>query len=145
MILAYTYPPELLKYSQRANGVAIAQSIGFCFSFLNLYTAPIALTRITWKYYAINAGWDVVILVVIVWLFVETKGKTLEQMDELFKHVSPKRAGTLEVLNGESLARKLTTESASQNQITSTKLGLVQVKDAEVDEDANNSARRRCD
>ena len=84
MLLAYTYPAEILRYSQRAKGVVAAQSIGYAFSFLNLYTAPIAIETIAWRYYAINASWNVGILAVVIWLFVETKGRTLEEMDELF-------------------------------------------------------------
>lgn len=84
MILAYTYPPEVLRYSQRAKGVAVAQAVGYAFSFLNLYTAPIAIERISWRYYAINGGWDVIVLAVVVFLFVETRGKTLEEIDQIF-------------------------------------------------------------
>lgn len=84
MLLAYTYPAEILRYSQRAKGVVAAQSIGYAFSFLNLYTAPLAIEAISWRYYIINAAWNVGILAVVIWLFVETKGRTLEEMDELF-------------------------------------------------------------
>lgn len=84
MLLAYTYPAEILRYSQRAKGVVPAQSIGYAFSFLKLYTTPLAIEAIAWRYHAINAGWNVGILAVVIWLFVETKGRTLEEMDELF-------------------------------------------------------------
>lgn len=87
MILAYTYPPEILRYSQRAKGVVVAQAIGYAFSFLNLYTAPLAIERISWRYYAINGGWNLGILAVVYWLFVETKGRTLEEIDEVFEGV----------------------------------------------------------
>ncbi|KAF4466966.1 Hexose transporter 2 [Fusarium albosuccineum] len=86
-ILAYTYPPEVLSYSQRAKGVVVAQAIGYAFSFLNLYTTPLAIERIGWKYYALNGGWNIGILAVIIWLFVETKGRTLEEIDEIFEGV----------------------------------------------------------
>ncbi|KAK1690562.1 hypothetical protein BDP55DRAFT_651113 [Colletotrichum godetiae] len=86
-ILAYTYPPEVLRYSQRAKGVVVAQAIGYAFSFLNLYTTPLAIDRISWRYYAINGGWNLGILFVVTWLFVETKGRTLEEMDEIFDGV----------------------------------------------------------
>lgn len=84
MLLAYTYPADILRYSQRAKGVVAAQSIGYAFSFLNLYTAPLAIERIAWRYYAINVSWNVGILAIVIWLFVERKGRTLEEMDELF-------------------------------------------------------------
>ncbi|KAI8246786.1 High-affinity glucose transporter [Colletotrichum sp. SAR 10_99] len=87
MILAYTYPPEILRYSQRAKGVVVAQAIGYAFSFLNLYTAPLAIERISWRYYAINSGWNLGILAVVYCLFVETKGRTLEEIDEVFDGV----------------------------------------------------------
>lgn len=87
MLLAYTYPIEVLKYSQRAKGVVVAQAIGYAFSFLNLYTAPVAIEKIAWRYYAINGGWDLGILLIVVLMFVETKGRTLEEMDELFEGV----------------------------------------------------------
>lgn len=85
MLLAYTYPVEVLKYSQRAKGVVAAQAIGYAFSFLNLYTAPMAIEKISWRYYAINGGWDLGILLVVVLLFVETKGRTLEEINGLFE------------------------------------------------------------
>ncbi|KAK1624877.1 major facilitator superfamily domain-containing protein [Colletotrichum phormii] len=53
-ILAYTYPPEVLGYSQRAEGVVVAQAIGYAFSFLNLYTTPLAIDRISWGYYVLD-------------------------------------------------------------------------------------------
>ncbi|KAM5343937.1 hypothetical protein ACJ41O_012474 [Fusarium nematophilum] len=87
MILAYTYPPEVLRYSQRAKGVVVAQAVGYAFSFLNLYTAPLAIEKISWRYYAINGGWNLGILVVVFFFFVETKGRTLEEIDEIFDGV----------------------------------------------------------
>ncbi|KXH30829.1 hypothetical protein CSIM01_01423 [Colletotrichum simmondsii] len=87
MLLAYTYPPEILKYSQRSKGVAISQAIGYAFSFLNLYTAPIAMEKISWRYFAINGGWNLAILATAIWLFVETKGRTLEEIDEIFEGI----------------------------------------------------------
>ena len=46
---------------------------------------PIALANISWKTYMINGAWDVVVLVMIVLWWVETKGKTLEEIDELIE------------------------------------------------------------
>lgn len=71
MILAYSYPPEILKYSQRVWGVSISQAIGYGFTILLTYTLPIALENISWRYYAMNAGWNVLIVIAIWFLFVE--------------------------------------------------------------------------
>lgn len=108
MILAYTYPPEVLKFSQRAKGVAASQAIGYAISFINLYTSPIALVNISWRYYVITLSWDVIILVVIILTFKETKDKTLEQIDEIFEKVTHSSVNTMAVLNGEELLRQRT-------------------------------------
>ncbi|RMJ07441.1 hypothetical protein CDV36_012949 [Fusarium kuroshium] len=86
MLLSFSYPLEVLKFSQRAKGMAIAQSIGYLFSFLNLYTIPIAIEKIGWRYYAVNAGWDAAIIVVVFLFFKETKGRTLEEIDGVFEN-----------------------------------------------------------
>jgi len=43
---------------------------------------PIALANIGWKMYFINGSWDLLILVAIAVWWIETKGKSLEEIDE---------------------------------------------------------------
>ncbi|EQB49054.1 hypothetical protein CGLO_11650 [Colletotrichum gloeosporioides Cg-14] len=87
MILNYTYPPRILRFGQRAKGFALAQSAGFAFCVMMTYILPVALEKMGWRFYATNAAWNVGILAIIWWLFVETKGKTLEEIDALFEGV----------------------------------------------------------
>lgn len=87
LLLAFVYPPEILKFSQRAKGVAASQAIGYGFSCMNQYTLPIAIAKISWRYYAIVGGWNVLIIALMWWLFIETKGRTLEEIDEIFEGV----------------------------------------------------------
>ncbi|RFU29524.1 hypothetical protein B7463_g6815, partial [Scytalidium lignicola] len=82
--LTFVYPAEVLNYTQRAKGIAVGQMICYAFGFLNQYTTPIAIDNIGWRYYAINAAWDVVICGIIWSWFVETKGLALEEVDEIF-------------------------------------------------------------
>jgi MFS family permease len=82
--LTFVYPVEILNYGQRAKGIAVGQMACYAFGFVNQYTTPIAIDNIGWRYYAINASWNVVICVLIWKWFVETKGLTLEETDELF-------------------------------------------------------------
>jgi hypothetical protein len=49
---------------------------------------PTALKRISWKFYMINGGWDILMLVIVIMFWVETKGKTLEDVDEVIDGVS---------------------------------------------------------
>lgn len=44
---------------------------------------PYALAAIGWKTYMINGVWDVLQVVFIAWYWIETSGKTLEEVDEL--------------------------------------------------------------
>lgn len=46
---------------------------------------PIGLTNIGWKMYMINGSWDIIIVVLIAVYWVETKGKTLEEIDAIFE------------------------------------------------------------
>lgn len=85
--LTFVYPVEIFNYTQRAKGLAVGQMACYAFGFVNQYTTLIAINRIGWRYYAINAAWDVVICAIIFWFFVETKGRALEEVDELFDGV----------------------------------------------------------
>lgn len=54
-------------------------------SVLIVYTMPIAISNIGWKTYMINGAWDCIMIVLIAWFWVETKGKTLEELDVVFE------------------------------------------------------------
>lgn len=44
-----------------------------------------AMANLGWKFYFINAAWDFVFLVIAYFIFVETKGLTLEEIDTKFE------------------------------------------------------------
>lgn len=64
--LLYLYPPEVLNYSVRANGVALSQLMLNSLALLLTFVEGIGLTNIGWKMYMINASWDLIVLVLIV-------------------------------------------------------------------------------
>lgn len=45
---------------------------------------PIALAHIGYKMYMINAVWDILQWIFLYFMWVETNGKTLEEIDEFF-------------------------------------------------------------
>lgn len=95
--LAYTplqalYPSECLSYETRAKGMALYAFAVSCASFLNTYAGPIALGNITWRYYIVYVVWDLFEAAVIWWCAVETKGRTLEELNEIFEDPHPVRA-----------------------------------------------------
>ena len=86
-ILTFSYPSEILKFSQRARGLVVSQAIGYLVGIMMTYTMPIAISKISWKYYVINAASNVPMVFVIWRLFPKTKGKTLEEVDIIFEGI----------------------------------------------------------
>ncbi|KAI4520376.1 general substrate transporter [Schizophyllum commune] len=86
------YPAEVLHYNTRAKGMACYSLAVSCASFVNTYAGPIALERIKWKYYIVYVVWDIFECCMIWFFAVETKGRTLEELDEIFTDPHPVRA-----------------------------------------------------
>ncbi|KAF2994089.1 hypothetical protein E8E14_000653 [Neopestalotiopsis sp. 37M] len=108
-ILGYQYPNEILGFSYRARGIAVSQAIGYAFSFLYTYIFLIAVEKISWRYFIINGCWDILIVIAIFFTFPETRGKTLEEVDQIFDGLvhthSNVNASRLGVLKGLSLTK----------------------------------------
>ncbi|KAK5529660.1 hypothetical protein LTR25_009439 [Vermiconidia calcicola] len=82
--LLYLYPPEILNYSIRANGVAFSQLALNGLALALVFIMPIGLNNIGWRMYMVNGGWDIVTFFLIWYFWVETKGKILEEIDAIF-------------------------------------------------------------
>ncbi|GAB5590713.1 hypothetical protein Unana1_05613 [Umbelopsis nana] len=82
--LCVSYVVEIMPFTIRAKGMAVQ---GLCVNlalFFNSYINPIALTAIGWKYYLVYCVW-LIVEVFVVWKFyVETKGRTLEELADIF-------------------------------------------------------------
>lgn len=78
------YPPEILNYTMRAYGVGLMEGLGNSFGLMIAYGFPYAFGAIGWKFYMINAVWDVLQFVFVFFFWVETVGLTLEQIDNIF-------------------------------------------------------------
>jgi Sugar (and other) transporter len=83
--LCYLYPPEVLNYRLRPQGMGVNTWTYFSFGLAFVFAFPYALDAIGWKVYMMNASWNVLLLLFIYFQWVETKGKTLEEIDALFK------------------------------------------------------------
>ncbi|KAI1847144.1 hypothetical protein JX265_011820 [Neoarthrinium moseri] len=114
--LLFIYPPEVMNYSIRANGVAMSQLGLNTLALLLVFVMPIGINNIGWKMYIINASWDIIVAVLIALFWVETKDRTLEEIDALFegqKHssvpdVERVRKGE-ETINIDEVAKQLDT------------------------------------
>lgn len=103
------YPGEVLSNDMRAKGMGVFQLTSGCASFVNTFAAPIALRNVSehtlqelplthlqikYWFYVFFVGWDLLEFVIIYFFFVETKGRTLEELDEIFEAKNPAKAST---------------------------------------------------
>lgn len=82
--LTVAYCSEILPYSIRAKGLAICLGVTTLSGVINQYVNPIGLAKLAWKFYFVYIVILVIEVACIWFLFVETKGPTLEEIAILF-------------------------------------------------------------
>jgi len=92
--LTYTYMVELWPFIDRSRGIAIFQLFGRLSGFFTTFVNPIGMENASWRYlisYCVFLAFEVVF---VYFFFVETFGKTLEELAFIFedKEVSDKAA-----------------------------------------------------
>ncbi|KAK7892227.1 hypothetical protein LTR67_007323 [Exophiala xenobiotica] len=92
------YPAEVMSNEMRAKGMFLFQITAGLASFVNTFAAPVALKNIGYWFYVFFVFWDCFEFVFIYFFFVETKGRTLEELDEVFEAKNPRKASTMKVL-----------------------------------------------
>jgi len=88
------YPVEVLSYEMRAKGMAFSSLAVNAAGLLNQFAWPNALAKIGWKTYIIFTLWCCFQATFIYFFLVETKGRTLEELDEIFSAKNPRKAST---------------------------------------------------
>ncbi|KAJ3042204.1 hypothetical protein HDV00_007914 [Rhizophlyctis rosea] len=91
------YAVECLETSSRAKGMGFNGLVVQAALAINNYIIPKGVTALGWKFYIIYIAWDLFETFLMWALLVETKGFTLEELEEIFSAPNPKKA---------SLARK---------------------------------------
>ncbi|KAF7985472.1 hypothetical protein HWV62_5239 [Athelia sp. TMB] len=76
------YPTETLSYESRAKGLAFADVIVQACTCINTFALPVALASMGWKVYIIFLAWDSFEVLMIYLFLPETKGLTLEEIDD---------------------------------------------------------------
>lgn len=88
------YAAEVFAYEQRAKGVAF-QNLGVNIAGLvNQFGTPVALEKIGYKTYIIWGAWNFIEFGISYFWSVETKGFTLEELDDIFESPNPRKAST---------------------------------------------------
>lgn len=83
------YPVECLETTARAKGMAMYAFVVNAVSFINTYAGPIALHNIKNNYIWVFVGWDMVEALLWYLLCIETNGRTLEELQEIFSAPNP--------------------------------------------------------
>ncbi|CAG9991086.1 unnamed protein product [Clonostachys byssicola] len=83
--LLQAYSVEIFPYTLRARGLSATYVASFVGLIVGNQVNPIAMKAIAWKYYIVFCCILAVLIIVIYFLFPETKGHTLEEIREIFE------------------------------------------------------------
>lgn len=83
-IISWVYPAEIFPVDIRAKGNAISTFVNWTLNLIFAQISPNALSSIGFKYFYVFFIFGVISTVCFIFFYPETKGRTLEQMDELF-------------------------------------------------------------
>ncbi|KAJ3771280.1 hypothetical protein EV361DRAFT_887287 [Lentinula raphanica] len=82
--IPWLYPPEIMPLTVRAKGVSLSTATNWAFNFLVGEITPYLQEVITWKLYIMHAFFCCCSFILVYFLYPETKGVTLEEMDAVF-------------------------------------------------------------
>ncbi|KXG46738.1 Major facilitator superfamily domain, general substrate transporter [Penicillium griseofulvum] len=88
------YAVECLSYETRAKGMAMYSVFTNIALLVNQFGVGNAISVIGWHTYIILAGWNIVQGVFIYFFAVETSGRTLEELSEIFEAPNPRKKST---------------------------------------------------
>jgi hypothetical protein len=83
-IISWVYPAEIFPAEIRARGNSISTFTNWSLNLVFAQCAPIALAKLGFKFFYFFFAFNLVAVACYVLVYPETKGKTLEQMDQLF-------------------------------------------------------------
>ncbi|KAI0025261.1 sugar transporter STL1 [Xylariomycetidae sp. FL0641] len=86
--IPWLYPPEILPLSIRSKGASLSTASNWAFNWLVGEMTPILQELIKWRLYLVHAFFCVISFVVVYFIYPETCGVRLEDMDSLFGDAS---------------------------------------------------------
>ncbi|KAF1844463.1 high affinity glucose transporter [Cucurbitaria berberidis CBS 394.84] len=81
---SWVYPPEVFPLRIRGKAVALTTSCNWIFNFALSYFVPPAFVSIKWKVYIVFGVFCIAMAIHTFFVFPETAGKTLEDVEEIF-------------------------------------------------------------
>ncbi|KAF2732250.1 general substrate transporter [Polyplosphaeria fusca] len=91
------YAVECLENRTRAKGSGLNYLFLNVAMVVNTYGISVGIEKIGWKLYLVYIGWICFELATVYLFFVETAGKTLEELKEIFEAPHPRKASTKRV------------------------------------------------
>ncbi|RDL38266.1 Uncharacterized protein BP5553_02606 [Venustampulla echinocandica] len=82
--IPWLYPPEILPLSIRSKGASLSTATNWAFNWLVGVLTPVLQEWISWRLYLIHAFFCATSFVVVYFVYPETAGVRLEDMDVLF-------------------------------------------------------------
>ncbi|KAF2464244.1 putative sugar transporter [Lindgomyces ingoldianus] len=86
--MGWIYPPEIVPLYIRSKSVSFATACNWAGNFALTFFTPPGFQHIQWRMYMIFGTLMLVALIHVFFLFQETRGRTLEEMDEIFNNES---------------------------------------------------------
>jgi len=83
--VSWTYPAELFPLKIRGKAVSLATATNWLFNFSLAYAVPPGLNSIAWKTYFIFGTFNFAAFVHIFFMYPETVGRSLEEVEEIFQ------------------------------------------------------------
>ncbi|KAI7209328.1 hexose carrier protein [Hortaea werneckii] len=81
----WMYPAEVNTQRIRIAGAGIATATNWICNYAVVLVTPVALESVSWRYYVVYAVLNLCFIPIVKFFYVETKGRSLEQIDALFE------------------------------------------------------------
>ncbi|KAI0248196.1 general substrate transporter [Lactifluus subvellereus] len=82
--VSWTYPAEIFPMRVRAKAIALSTASNWFFNFGLAWAVPPSLSNIAYKTYFIFGTFNVAAFIHVFFMFPETAGRTLEEVEEIF-------------------------------------------------------------
>ncbi|KAF8349784.1 general substrate transporter [Amanita rubescens] len=82
--IPWLYPPEIMPLVFRAKGVSLSTATNWCFNFMVGEMTPYLQEIIEWRLYPMHGFFCACSFILVYFLYPETKGVSLEEMDAVF-------------------------------------------------------------
>jgi hypothetical protein len=82
--VSWTYPAEIFPMRVRAKAISLSTASNWLFNFALAWAVPPGLSNIAYKTYFIFGAFNLGAFIHIFFMFPETAGRTLEEVEEIF-------------------------------------------------------------